>query len=194
MLLHSYHSYHQNNFHQYSTSVRLPSTHNKKGGLTQKSTHSVHRNPPVGKCQLTALPKTPANKQEQPPQQQLVSVEALKRLLDGNDALPPLSSGENECKSKLHTLMSRFGRLMKSNFMDTTNKKTKISPISVPAPPAKRQQMRQVVTPTRASPTTPSRGYNPAVSLSELTIIGTPNSTNNAISEVMRQGLGISPT
>jgi hypothetical protein len=54
--------------------------------------------------------------------------------------------------------------------------------------------MRQVVTPTRASPTTPSRGYNRTVSLSESTILSTPNKTNNAISEVMHEGLGISRT
>jgi hypothetical protein len=66
-------------------------------------------------------------------------MEALKRLLDGDDALPPLPPGENERKSKLRTLLSQVGRLMKSNFVDTTNKKTKMSPISVTAPPAKRQ-------------------------------------------------------
>jgi hypothetical protein len=121
-------------------------------------------------------------------------MEALKRLLDGDDALPPLPPGENERKSKLRTLLSRVGRLMKSNFVDTTNKKTILSPISGTAPPAKRQRMRQVVTPTRASPTTPSRGYNRTVSLSESTILSTPNRTNNAISEVMHEGLGISRT
>jgi hypothetical protein len=39
-------------------------------------------------------------------------MEALKRLLDGDDALPPLLPGENERKSKLCTLLSRVGRLM----------------------------------------------------------------------------------
>ncbi len=85
-------------------------------------------------------------------------MEALKRLLDGNDALPPLPPGENERKSKLRTLLSQVGRLMKSNFVGTTNKKTKHSPSTVPAPPAKQQQMLPVVTPTSASPA-PSRPY-----------------------------------
>jgi hypothetical protein len=121
-------------------------------------------------------------------------MEALRCLLDGADALPPLPAGENKPKSKLCTLLSRVGRLMKSNFIDTTNKKTKLSPISVPAPPAKRQRMHQVVSPTSASPT-PSRSYNRTASssLSSESTIGTPNSTNNAISEVMYQGLGVSP-
>jgi hypothetical protein len=74
-------------------------------------------------------------------------MEALKRLIDGNDALSPLPPGENKRKSKLPTVLSRVGRLMKSNFVDTTNKKTKHSPTTVPAPPAKQQQMHQVVTP-----------------------------------------------
>jgi hypothetical protein len=120
-------------------------------------------------------------------------METLKRLLDGNDALPPLPPGENERKSKLRTLLSRVGRLMKSNFVDTTNKKTKLSPTTVPAPPAKRQRMRPVVTPTRASPA-PSRLYTRTTMLSPSSEspIGRSN-TNNAISDVMYQGLGVSP-
>jgi hypothetical protein len=52
-------------------------------------------------------------------------MEALKRLLDEEDALLP---GENERKSKLRTLLSQVGRLMKSNFVDTTNKKRNCLP------------------------------------------------------------------
>jgi hypothetical protein len=122
-------------------------------------------------------------------------MKALKCLLDGDDAPPPLPPGENERKSKLHTLLSRVGRLMKSNFVDTTNKKTKHAPTStLPAPPAKQQWMCQVVTPTSASPT-PSRSYIRTLSssLSPESTIGRPNSTNNAILDVMYQGLGVSP-